>query len=119
MKVQHVWIVEIVAQSGLSITVVNTGRRPLTISDVFLAFKNGDSLIFPTSAFYGGSGLPKVLEENTAYTATILAGDMGADLLVKQEYPVAACFRSATGRIYRRTISNKLWDAVYKVKDPE
>ena len=105
-------------RNGLTIKVSNTGRRQVTISDVFLKFKNGETMIFPNDAlFVDGRRLPKTLTESTSHTVIILTGDLAQGILKKQEYPVEACYRSVTDKVYKCKISKKFWDNIFKINE--
>lgn len=81
-----------------------------------MKFANGETLVFPNdNLFVGGSGLPKILNEANSHSVTVLAGTIAADLLKKKEYPVAACYRDAVGKVYEVKISKEFWDTFFKV----
>jgi hypothetical protein len=104
--------------NGLTIKISNSGRRQITLQGVFLVFKSGETLIFPKdNLFVGGSRLPVTLTENTSHEVIILSGDLAKPVHKKQEYPIAACYRSATGRVYKCKMKTKFWDNIFKVSE--
>ena len=102
-------------QKAFSIQIINFGRRPVTINDVHLLFKDGGTLIFPTPSLFveGASGLPKILNESSSHSVTLFAASVSQEFFKKQEYPIAACYRSATGKIYKTKTNKKFWDIVF------
>ena len=104
--------------NGLSITARNYGRRPITLSNVYLRFKDGESLVFMSNSnFVGGtSGLPKILEGGNSHMVAIIAGELGESFLKKQCYPIYACYGDALGHVYKAKTSEKFWNIMFKVE---
>ena len=101
-------------RGGFSLTISNSGRRPITVKNMFLRFKDGDRLVFPESCFIGGnSGLPRVIGEGNSHWVGILGGDLAEPFLKKQCYPIRAGFEDALGKAYKCKTSAKFWDAVF------
>ncbi len=102
-------------RSGLWMKIANSGRRPITVEDVFLQFASGETLIFlDDSLFVGGRGLPKTLQEGNAHSVNLLAGSLAPEVLEKGHYPVAVCFRDALGRVYKREVGTEFWETFFK-----
>ncbi|MEI6057558.1 MAG: hypothetical protein WCQ60_01120 [bacterium] len=101
-------------RGGFSVTIANSGRRPITVKNVYLKFKDGDRLIFPDDCFIGGvSGLPRVIGEGNSHWVGILAGKIAQPFLKKQCYPVTAGFEDALGKAYKCRTSKKFWEGVF------
>lgn len=105
-------------RSGIWVKISNSGRRPITITSIFLEFDDGETLVFlDNSLFVGGSDLPKIIDEGGAHTVTIRAGEIAFEINKKGKYPALACYRSATGRVYKCKMSKKFWDTFFKVSE--
>lgn len=103
-------------RNGFWASIANSGRRPITVNDFSLLFKDGSRLLFPSeSLFVGGSRLPKILDEGNSHMVTIQAGVIADEVHKKGDYPVAACFKDAVGRPYKCDITREFWDNLFKV----
>jgi hypothetical protein len=118
IKLKHEFIYTTVnsfAQKGISVTISNHGRRPITIKNFFFELKTKESLVFlDHSIFLFGGDMPKKLEESSSFSIGILAGDIARDILEKQQYPKYACFRDAVGKVYRCEIPQKFWENLFR-----
>jgi hypothetical protein len=105
--------------TGFSVSIYNTGRRAINLKNIYLGFKDGESLVFINeSNFVGGrSGLPKSLGENDSHTVAILASVVAQTLREKQMYPVKACYADAVGNVYPVKTSKAFWDKVFRLAE--
>ncbi len=107
--------------NGFSITISNSGRRPVNITRVFLRFKDGSSLVWldDSDLVYGTNQLPISLGEGKVHSVTILAYSVAQALDTKQEYPIAACYADALGNEYVCKTKPIFWETLLKVATNE
>lgn len=112
-------------RSGFSISIYNHGRRPIILKNVYLKFKDEESLVFmDNSNFVGGnSGLPKTLTEGDSHMVAVLAGEIAFPLIKKQQkvgkeiYPEWACYENAVGKVYKCKTSEKFWKTMFAAEN--